>query len=355
MLLSARPASFPIPFAANAGGSFIRSIPVNSQIGVLDGAASLNDGFVPDNFIPLAGGGVPPFGQDMNGILKQVTAWCQWLEAGGPVSYDSAFSTAIGGYPKGARLISNVAPAFQWYSAIDGNATNPDDPLTSSGWIRVGIPAGMPLPFLTSAVPGTFAIMNGSTIGNASSNATYADPATLFLYVFNWPNTILPILTSGGVVTTRGANAVADFNANKQLTMPNAKGLGLIGADTMGGSASSFLSGVPIQFGNATAPGSVLGENLHTLITAEIPAVGFSATSGTESASHTHPYNQTTNNQPVGGGYSGTGNISGVQSGATTGPESVTHTHFVSGNISGGNGSHNNVERSMIVYWGQSL
>jgi hypothetical protein len=352
MLSTARPSSFPIPFGANAGGSFIRPIPVNSQIGVLDGAASLNDGFVPDNFTVIAGGGVPPFGQDMNGILKQATSWCQWIEAGGPVIWDSTFSTAISGYPKGARVDSAIVLGAQWYSIVDGNATNPDDPLTSANWARVGIPAGMPMPFLTSTTPIGFVTMNALTIGNASSNAGYASADALFLFVANWlgfSNTQCPILTSGGAPTTRGANAVADFNANRQLTLPNGKGLSLIGVDTMGGSASSFLTGVPVTIGNATAPGSILGESLHPLTTAELAIHAHSNT--LSDPTHSHNFTailQVGGNDVASGGATNHNNSSAATTNSSTG---IT----ISNANAGSGSSHNTTHRSMGVYWGQKL
>ena len=72
------PSKFPIPFANGAGSGYIRQIPVTSQISITPGAASLTDGFPPLTFIPEGSGGIPPFGQDMNGILKEITAWIQW-------------------------------------------------------------------------------------------------------------------------------------------------------------------------------------------------------------------------------------------------------------------------------------
>lgn len=127
MLASAIPASFPVPFAAAAGGGYIRPIPQASQIGIQDGAASLTDGFPPLTFLPVASGGTPPFGQDVNGVLNQVTAWAQWYAANGAGIYrSSAFSSAIGGYPAGAILASAVFPGAFWRSTADNNTSNPD-------------------------------------------------------------------------------------------------------------------------------------------------------------------------------------------------------------------------------------
>lgn len=130
---SSMPAKFPLYWGQNAAGSFIRPIPVTSQIGIQNGAASLNDGFPPLTFTPLAGGGVPPFGQDMNGILAQISAWSQWVNAGGPVFYDSSFSTSVTGYPKSAVLNGSSNLGNFWFNNTDNNTTNPES--GGSGWV----------------------------------------------------------------------------------------------------------------------------------------------------------------------------------------------------------------------------
>jgi len=77
---------------------------------------------------------------------------------------------------------------------------------------------------LAAGVPTGYILANGLTIGNASSNGTNranADTAALFTYLWNnYPNTSLPIYTSGGIASTRGANAAADYAANKALAVP---------------------------------------------------------------------------------------------------------------------------------------
>lgn len=132
MLSSDTPARFEIPWANAASSAYLRTPPKASLIGVTTGAASLNDGFVPANFLPLGSGGVPPFGQDMNGILKWITEELQWGQAGGARTYNSTFATAIGGYPLGAILASTTLGNF-WLNTAEGNTTNPDS--GGSNWI----------------------------------------------------------------------------------------------------------------------------------------------------------------------------------------------------------------------------
>lgn len=125
MQASQVPTFFQAPFANSAGAGYIRPIPVASQIGVQNGAASLADGFPPLTFLAVNAGGVPPFGQDMNGLLNQVTAGIQWEQVGGQPVYNATYANAIGGYPNGAVLQSGDGTGF-WRNTADNNKTDPD-------------------------------------------------------------------------------------------------------------------------------------------------------------------------------------------------------------------------------------
>jgi len=345
------PPKFGLSWASSASASYVRSIPATSQIGIQNCAASLPDGFPPLTFTPASSGGCPPFGQDFNGILKQLSQWNQWQAAGGPVFYDAAFATAIGGYPKGAILQSTVTPGTLWMSTADGNATNPDASTGSqivggSNWVQLPGQTliGHPEPSFATSQSG-YVLANSSTIGNGSSNATgRANADTQFLFAFLWvncPATVCPIYTSTGSASTRGATAAADFAANKAVATPLMQGAGLIGIDSGG---TTFLNGVPVTAGAGTSRFSILGENLHALTSAE-------------NGPHTHVNSLTdpghhhggipTNsgvqaNAPPGGViYNGSG---GNTTDATTG---VTINNASSGSGTG----HNTVERSFTVIW----
>jgi hypothetical protein len=135
------PDKLPIPFADAAGGGYIRTIPVASQIGIDDGAASLTDGFVPLNATPIGAGGIPPSIMDMNGILYEISGWSRWIAAGGPVFYDAVFATAIGGYPKGGVVQSAVTPGLFFVSTAENNATNPEGGGAANWSVMIPAPA----------------------------------------------------------------------------------------------------------------------------------------------------------------------------------------------------------------------
>jgi len=95
--------------------------------------------------------------------------------------------------------------------------------------------------------------MNNGTIGSASSNATTrpnTDTWQLYNLIWNFAvaydtggtfNAIAQIYTSLGVVTNYGASAIADFNANKQLSLTRAMGEVFLGTVPI----KALLAGTP--------------------------------------------------------------------------------------------------------------
>jgi hypothetical protein len=133
---SNRPRRLVKPFGALATSGYIRQVPVAAQS---DGAASYDQGFPPETFQPVASGGFPPDGKDMNGVLFDATANAMAFAAGMPAMFDSTFANAIGGYPMYAVLASTTPGRF-WQSTADGNAGNPD--AGAGGWIAIIAPPG---------------------------------------------------------------------------------------------------------------------------------------------------------------------------------------------------------------------
>lgn len=132
MQLSNSPGKLVLPFASSGNKN---AIPVNSQIGITPGAASLADGFPPLTMTPVAAGGVPPSGLDMNGILYEMSAIARWANAGGSYPYDADFATSadVGGYPKGARVLRADGSGY-WFNTVDNNETDPDSG-AAAGWV----------------------------------------------------------------------------------------------------------------------------------------------------------------------------------------------------------------------------
>jgi hypothetical protein len=139
MQLSNAPAKIVEPFAINGSKNVI---PVPTQVSILPGAASYNDGFPLLCDTPVNLGGIPPSMQDMNGILHDATAVSQFLNAGGVFPFDATFAAAIGGYPSGAQVLQASGGGY-WRSILDNNVNDPDT--GGAGWVATGgavIPGG---------------------------------------------------------------------------------------------------------------------------------------------------------------------------------------------------------------------
>lgn len=114
-----------------------------------------------------------------------------------------------------------------------------------SGWVRV----------------------NGRTIGSATSGATEranADTQALFQYLWTTDGNLA---VSGG----RGVSSIADWTANKTITLPDAQGRTIAGLDVMGGTDNCRLCNGNLA-ANRNVLGSAGGESGHTLTIAEMPA-----------------------------------------------------------------------------------
>lgn len=115
-----------------------------------------------------------------------------------------------------------------------------------------------------------FVRANGLTIGSATSGATEranADTQNLFVYLWNAdPN----LVVTGG----RGANALADFSANKQITLPDLRGRVPVGLDDMGNSAAGRLTVANFGSINVTTLGAA-GGGAAVLAQNQLPNVNF--------------------------------------------------------------------------------
>lgn len=122
------PAKQPKPFGINGQREAI--LPTTPAG---DNTASYESGFPPITMILKSAGGLPPKGQDVNQILYELSALCRWASSGALNSYDATFSTGIGGYPKGAVILSDDAQII-YINTVDSNINNPNS--GGSGWMN---------------------------------------------------------------------------------------------------------------------------------------------------------------------------------------------------------------------------
>jgi len=172
MLLSNIPAKIAAIFAASGTKN---TIPLTTAGVAHTNNASFDVGFPSITMTPVISGGLPPFGADFNGLMNMVTAIQQWQGAGGMFPYDLAFSTAIGGYPKGAMLLKATGLG-RWQSTVDNNTSNPDT--GGANWADLG--AGFSGAFATNGYrvfpDGTIIQWGVLTISDSTGKSTVTFP-----------------------------------------------------------------------------------------------------------------------------------------------------------------------------------
>ena len=182
---------------------------------------------------------------------------------------------------------------------------------------------------------------NGRTMGSASSGATEranADTATLYAYLWNnFSNTICPVSTG------RGANAAADFAANKTIQLLDWRGYVPGGLDDMGNSAASRWANVPVVSGDTITAGSVLGEATHSLTEAEN---GPHAHGGKTTGTPTVTALATTTDASIGGGGTGSNQNAMRKNENVVSAIPVSGDHVIA--TSGSGTAHNNVQKTVL-------
>lgn len=128
------PPVIPIPWATN-NPSLRTDIPDTTTD---PGQASWDQGFPSDTMQPVVAGGVPPFGQNFNGVEFTLSSHDYYVQAGQTFPFQAAVATAIGGYGVGAILGSATDANTVWFNTAANNSTDPDATDGSAvGWVSL--------------------------------------------------------------------------------------------------------------------------------------------------------------------------------------------------------------------------
>jgi hypothetical protein len=172
-------------------------------------------------------------------------------------------------------------------------------------------PTGAILDYLGTTAPTGWLLLNGNTIGNTGSGATFAGALYQNLYnlLWNLSQELAPV--SGG----RGVSAAADWTANKTLGLPNAGQRTFIGAGSAAGQFDNFtdtavnitneritvpsnvdkwITGMPVVFNviSGTSPAPLVDSTTYWII--RISATEIQLASSLANAQNQNPINLTT-------------------------------------------------------------
>lgn len=132
-----------------------------------------------------------------------------------------------------------------------------------------------------------FVRLNGRTLGSSTSGATEranADTQVLFEYLWN---TDANLAVSGG----RGVSSIADWSANKTITLPDMRGRGLQALADMGNTAATLTTA---SCATPTTLGTACGTETKTILQVNLPALtwpkslAISNTLGLNDSGHAH-------------------------------------------------------------------
>lgn len=128
------PTFIPEPFANQQVSTYINFPIPDAPPASPANAACWKLGFQAITMQPEVGGGLPPYGQDINGVLYTITTHTYALQAGQLYLWNGSFATTISGYEEGA-LLAMLDGTGLWMSIANANTTNPDNDSSNANWV----------------------------------------------------------------------------------------------------------------------------------------------------------------------------------------------------------------------------
>ncbi len=201
------PPVIPQPFANAGTKNTIPNTSADPQ------RAEYAEGFPPLTMTPIASGGLPPLGPDVNGILYAITTHLYSLQGGALQPFSSAVSTAIGGYNLGA-LVAMADGAGWWINLLGGNTADPA--VDGTNWRPVYAYGPAAISGLTTGVrtltpveaSRPFLILTGTLTGNVQIEVPPDFQMWLVINATTGAHTVTVKTPSGtGVVVPQGGAA----------------------------------------------------------------------------------------------------------------------------------------------------
>lgn len=283
------------PFAQNGQKNVI---PEKYETSMESNQATWDQGFGQITMLPVSAGGLPPKGQDFNGILNQMCETIVHISKGGVFKLSADYATAINGYPKGAILQSEDEKKY-YQSLIDNNKVNfntaSQDQIKTS-WKLVmtdDLLDQLSKKLESSAVVQSTGSSTASVMSQKASTDTfqpkgnYADKSSTQAQVFNSAarsKTVIGSYSENGshelmlLSDNEGNKLIRSRNTSNQydISVPNKSGTMAL----IGDIENSELVPHPIPWSLSTAPSGYLICQGQTFNKATYPKLGIAYPSG---------------------------------------------------------------------------
>ena len=247
----------PLSLAWGAGsGTHVgakNTIPVSSAAPL----ASWNDGFPDTTLLPVTQGGVPPEGQDFNGVLNALSQHAVYGNLGGKYKFSSALAASTG-YGIGAVVQDAANPGVEWQSLCANNAADPGTgpfAITAScaaGVLSVSATSGTMLVGQSVAGAGipinTTILSFGTGTGGTGTYNLSSSPGTVAsesMSVFGWATHV------GSAPSLKGATSISQERKNSETVS-----LSEFGGDPTGltSSYAAFVAATTAKVSDLFAP-----------------------------------------------------------------------------------------------------
>lgn len=272
---------------------------VLGQIANVPGAAyRLDANLVAQALATFSAGSAPPdptyprmlwWDTTLNRLKMRNPANSGWVEIGSWTG--DQFRPFRDGLALGTAATRDAGSGADQLVALDGQGRLPA--LDGSQLINLGsgaVTGDLKLSFEETAPVG-WLFCDGKTVGPVASGAAHAGAGYQPLFHYLWErlaNAWCPLADAGGAPVSRGASALADWDAARRLALPDARGSVLLVRDAMGGVAAGRVTPASTGGANAAQTAARGGAEAHTLSLNQIPSHDHGG--GAAAGAHSHTY-----------------------------------------------------------------
>lgn len=198
------------------------------------GKAGYSQGFGPVNLTPVEAGGIPPWGQDMNGVLFDLSSAIRYAQSGAAFPYDSSFATAISGYPQGAIVSDSSSTSILWINNVNNNTQSPS---SSNGWTQLLLTSGP-----SEIARGMPMVATQSEVMSGTDDSKSVSPKKLragFSMNLGFNGYISFPTWLGGLIIQWGASLITSNLTSIRITFPTAFPTSFLSASLLSTSTAS--------------------------------------------------------------------------------------------------------------------